>query len=89
MVFGPKGGNYGEPNRFNVCRTRISQLEQQDPQTTAHFENSISGPLVVIDKQANTAIPHPTGTNTLQDLEYWIYKQYTIEGVEDELSLFP
>ena len=81
----PKGGQYGEATDLTYIE-QGSTVRTTGPINSSHFENSISGPLVVIDKQANIPAPTPTGANILQDLEYWVYKQYTIEGVEDQAT---
>ena len=45
------------------------------------MENSISGPIIVIDSGTN--IPVVNGNNYLRDLEYWIYSSNDIQGITD------
>ena len=81
----PLGSQYSEPTDLTYVE-QGSTVRTTGPINSSHFENTRSGPLLVIDKQSNIPAPTPTGTNLLLDLEYWVYKQYAIDGVEDELS---
>ena len=51
------------------------------PINSAHMENSISGPIIVVESGTN--IPVVNGNNYLRDLEYWIYSSNNIQGITD------
>ena len=55
------------------------------PINSAKMENSISGPILVIDTGTNIPVVS-SGTNFLNDLEYWIYSSNTIEGITDSAN---
>ena len=55
------------------------------PINSAHMENSISGPLIIIDSGTNIPVV-ASGTNYLRDLEYWIYSSTVIEGITDSAN---
>lgn len=48
-----------------------------------HLDNSLVGPLLVIDKSSNIPVP---ATNFLEDLEYWIYNTFTRQGIQLALN---
>ena len=52
------------------------------PINSAHMENSVSGPLLILDTETNIPVV-VGGANYLRDLEYWIYSANTIEGITD------
>ena len=52
------------------------------PINSAHMENTISGPIIVIDSAVNIPVV-VSGANYLRDLEYWIYSDNTIQGITD------
>ena len=71
------GSDYGVNSNATFVEND-STLRTIGPINAIHHENSISGPLIVIDKQTN--IPIPT-TNTLQALEYFLYQSATVSGI--------
>ena len=75
-----KGSQFGESSNVTFIEND-STVRTVGPINNTHHENNISGPLLVIDKGSNIAIP--SGNSYLQDLEYWIYSQNTLEGVLD------
>ena len=52
------------------------------PINSSHMENSISGPILIIDKGTNIPVV-VGGANYLRNLEYWIYSSNTISGITD------
>jgi hypothetical protein len=52
------------------------------PINSAHMENSISGPLLILDTATNIPVVIG-GANYLRDLEYWIYSSNSIAGITD------
>ena len=55
------------------------------PINSAHMENSISGPLLILDTATNIPVVQG-GANYLRDLEYWIYSSVTIQGITDSAN---
>ena len=55
------------------------------PINSAHMENTISGPIIVIDTGTNIPIVQ-SGINYLRDLEYWVYTSYSIDGITDSAN---
>ena len=55
------------------------------PINSAHMENSISGPIIVIDTGTNIPVV-VGGANYLRDLEYWIYSSSLIQGITDSAN---
>ena len=74
-----KGSDFGEASNLTFVEND-STVRTVGPINSTHLEDSVSGPLIVVDKGTN--IPIPT-TDFLQDLEYWIYSSNTLEGVLD------
>ena len=74
-----KGSDFGEASNLTFVEND-STVRTVGPINSTHMEDSVSGPLIVVDKGTN--IPIPT-TDFLQDLEYWIYSSNTLEGVLD------
>lgn len=52
------------------------------PINSAHMENTISGPILIIDSGTNIPVV-VGGANYLRDLEYWIYSSTIIQGITD------
>ena len=50
------------------------------PVSNTHLENTISGPLIIFDTGVNIPIV-ASGTNYLRDLEYWLYSDTVIQGI--------
>lgn len=72
-----KGGNFGESSNATFIQND-STVRTVGPIDRAEVQNAISGPIIVVDKATNIAIPT---SNTLDGLEYWIYSQATLEGI--------
>ena len=75
-----KGSDFNESSNVTFIEND-STVRTVGPINNTHHEDSISGSLLVINKGTN--IPIPSGNNYLQDLEYWLYTQNTLEGVLD------
>ena len=71
------GSDYGTPSNATFIQND-STLRTIGPINAVHHQNSISGPLIVVDKGVNISIPT---TNTLQALEYFLYQSTTVSGV--------
>lgn len=76
------GSDFGEDSNATFIEND-STLRTIGPINSVHHQNSISGPLLVIDKGEN--IPIPT-TNTLQALEYFLYESTTVNGIFETAS---
>ena len=80
-----KGSDFGE----NSNATFIEVDPQLGPATrtigpinSAHMENAVSGPILVMDTGTNIPVV-VGGANYLRDLEYWIYSSNLIQGITD------
>ena len=74
-----KGNDFSQPSDVTFVEND-STIRTVGPINNVHHENSISGPLLVIDKSTNIAIPT---TKFIQDNEYWIYEPVTRLGIVD------
>ncbi len=76
------GSDFGEPSNATFIQND-STLRTIGPINSTHMQNSISGPIIVIDKAENIAIP---STNYIQDLEYWHYSVSAVQGIIDSTT---
>ena len=74
-----KGNDFSQPSDVTFVEND-STIRTVGPINNVHHENTISGPLLVIDKSTNIAIPT---TKFIQDDEYWIYEPVTRLGIVD------
>ena len=72
-----KGGDFGESSNATFIQND-STVRTIGPISSNRLQNNISGPLIIVDKQENIAIPN---TQTLQGLEYMVYSSATVNGV--------
>ena len=71
------GSDFGQNSNAQFIEND-STLRTIGPINSCHLQNSISGDIIVIDKQQNIQIPTQTYLN---DLEYWNYNEISIDGI--------
>ena len=74
-----KGSDFNEPSDVTFVEND-STVRTIGPINSTHVENSVSGPLLVVDKAETIPIP---STMFIQDTEYWIYTSNTLSGITD------
>ena len=74
-----KGNDFSDPSDVTFVQND-STVRTIGPINSTHIENSVSGPLMVIDK--NETIPIPPAM-FIQDTEYWIYSTENRSGITD------
>tara|TARA_Y200000002_G_scaffold136879_1_gene112844 strand:+ start:13385 stop:28348 length:14964 start_codon:yes stop_codon:yes gene_type:complete len=74
-----KGSDYNESSNVTFIEND-STVRTVGPINNTHHENSISGPLLVIDKTDNIQIPN---TRVLENLEYWLYSSTQKSGITE------
>ena len=78
------GSDYGTNSNATFIEND-STVRTIGPINSAHMENSISGPIIVIDTGTNIPIV-ASGVNYLRELEYWIYSSNVIQGITDSAN---